>query len=355
MEYLYLALLHYIWFTHKKLFKIFENKQNYKEVFENINYDFLKNLSFQEKQINFILKKYSLLKLENLAKKLKQRKVEIITYFDSKYPKNLKNIFNPPFLLYVRGEIDNLPKFAIIWSRKISSYWKKVIEDFVPDLAKYFSIVSWGAAWCDTYAHKEALKNNWKTIAVIWTWIDLDYPMENKKFFDEIAELGAVISIFPIWEVGNSYNFPVRNEIVAWLAKGILVVEAREKSGSLITANLGLELWKDIFAVPGDIYKWWAVWTNNLIKQWNAKLTTKISDILEEYNIQNKKNKSKQNIKFNDEIEQKIYNTLILDNLKIDELSKKINLDISTISFKLSMMEITGLIKKNNMWYYEII
>ena len=357
MEKLFLAWLHYIWFTHKKLHKIFENKQNYKEIFENINYNFLKENWFLEKQIEIILERYKKINLSLLQKKLEKRKARIITVFDEEYPNNLKNINNSPFLFYIRWELDNSPKLAIIGSRKISSYWNKVIEDFSPELVKYFTIVSGWAAWCDTKAHKEAIKNNWKTIVVIGTGIDLDYPVENEKFFEEIAKFSwAVISIFPIWEVGNPYNFPVRNEIVAWLSEGILVVEARQKSGSLITAKLGLDLWKDIFAVPWDIYKWWSVWTNNLIKNWEAKLVLKASDILEEFNIstKNKEKTKEKQPNFSDELERDIYNILILENLNLDELAKKLTIDISTLSFKISMMEISWLIVKNIAGKYEI-
>ena len=354
MEKLYLAGLHIIGFTHKKLFKIFENKQNYKEVFDNLNYDFLKKNWFLEKQIKIILENYKKLKLDDIEKKLEKRKVRIITVFDEEYPENLKNISNSPFLFYIRWKIDNSPKISIIWSRNISSYWKKVIKELIPWLVKYFQIVSWWAAGCDSVAHIETLNNKWKTISVIGTWIDIDYPIGNEKLFNEIARTGAVVSIFPVWEVGNPYNFPVRNEIVAWLSEWILVIEAREKSWSLITTKMWLDLWKDIFAIPWEIFKWGSVGTNNLIKSWEAKLVWNVNDILEEYNILQSKNKPKKDINFNDEIEKNIYNILITENFSVDELVKKLNIDISVVNFKLSMMEVNWLITKNISWKYEI-
>ena len=356
MEKIYLAWLHYVWFTHKKLFTIFEEKENYREVFENIDYKYLKEIWFLDKQIEVILERYNKLNLDFLVSKLEKRNARIVTIFDEEYPENLKNIANPPFLFYIRWKIDNSPKLAIIWARKISSYWNKIIEELTPDLIKYFVIVSGWAAGCDTKAHIEAIKNNWKTISIIWTWIDQDYPVWNEKLFWEIAEKWwATISIFPIWEVGNPYNFPVRNEIVAGLSKWILVVEAREKSGSLITAKLWLDLWKDLFAIPWDIFKWGSVWTNSLIKKSEAKLVMNSNDILEEYNISNSnKNNKKTKINFSDQLEENIYNILILENLTIDELAKKLDKNISTISFKLSMMEIEWKISKITWWKYEI-
>ncbi len=360
----FLVGLHYIGFTHKKLYDVFYKKQNYKEVYQNLNSGVLKKFWFNDKQLEITLKKYSKLNLDFLILKLEKRKARIVTIFDEEYPENLKNISHPPFLFYIRWKLDNSPKIAIVWARKISSYWNKVIEELIPDLSKYFIVVSGWAAGCDTKAHIETLSNKWKTIAVIWTWIDQDYPVWNEKLFWEIAEFWATISSFPIWEVGNPYNFPIRNEIVAWLSEGILIIEAREKSGSLITAKLWLDLWKDLFAVPGDIFKWSSVWTNNLIKKGEAKLVLKSSDILEEYNILNKDNNSKKNtlkeiplnykIKFADNLEKKIYNILILESLTIDELTKKVNENISTVGFKLSILEISWLISNISWWKYEI-
>lgn len=355
MERIYLAMLHYIGFTHKKLHEIFKDNGNYIEVFDNIEYKQLKKYNFNDKQIEIILERYKNVSFNHIKKKLEEREVKIITIHDKQYPNNLKNIFNPPYLFYLRWNIDNSLKFSVIWTRKISSYWNKVIEELIPDISKYFTVVSGGAAWCDTKAHSETIKNNWKTISVIWTWIDLDYPVWNKKLFDEISKTWAVISIFSIWEVGNSYNFPVRNEIVAWLSEGILVVEAKEKSGSLITAKIALDLWKDLFSIAWDIFKWWSIWTNNLIKSWEAKTTTCSNDILEEYNITNKNKENKQKINFTDELEEKIYNILLLENLNIDEIAKKTWEKINNISLKISIMEINFIIKKTNLWKYEII
>jgi len=119
MEKIYLAGLHYVWFTHKKLYEIFNEKQNYKEVFKNLDYDFLKKNNFLDKQIKVILERYKKINLEFLQKKLEYRNARIITIFDLDYPENLKNINNFPFLFYLRWKIDNSPKLAIIGSRKI--------------------------------------------------------------------------------------------------------------------------------------------------------------------------------------------------------------------------------------------
>ena len=355
-EKVYLALLHKIWLNQKKLNIIFEDNSDYKKFYEKLSSDTLFTYGFSPKQIEFILenkKKYS---IANIVEKLNDRNVRIITIEDDSYPDFLKEIANPPYLFYLRWDIDNSPKIAVVWTRKMTSYWENSIEKIVWGISDYFTVVSWWAAWCDTMAHKVCLNNNKRTISVIWTGIDYDYPVSNKILYDNIVNSGWwVISIFPIWEPWNPYNFPVRNEIVAWLSSWVLVVEAQKKSWTLITSYLALDLWKDLFAVPGDIFKSGSNWCNMLIKKGMAKLTTCSDDILVEYNIlewSNRNNNLK--IEFSDKTEEEIYNILILENLTIDEIAKKISLDISTISFKISMMEINNLIKKAIWWKYEV-
>lgn len=355
-EKLYLALLHKIWINHKKLHIIFENNSKYKWFYEKISSNTLYSYGFSPKQIKFILENRNKYNIADIKKKLKNREVVIVTINDNNYPDSLKQIPNKPYLFYLRWSIDNSPKFAVVGSRKISSYWEQSIKKIVWDISSYFSIVSWWAAWCDTTSHIVALENNSKTISVIWTWIDIDYPVNNEKLYDRIVDWWwAVISIFPIWEFWSPHNFPIRNEIVAWLSVWVLVIEAMKRSWTLITANLALDLWKDLFTIPWDIFKSNSEWCNNLIKKWMAKLTNCSKDILEEYNIfDSNKLKEKQKIVFSDDIEENIYNILIIDNLTINELVLKIGLDIKTISFKLSMMEINMLIKKWLWWKYEV-
>ncbi len=354
---IYLAWLHQIWISQKYLNLIFKDNEDYKWFFEKLNYNNLRQFSIRQDIIKNILERKNKINLENIEKKLKQRNVKIITIYDKNYPELLKNIPNPPFLFYLRWKIDNSPKFSVVWARKISSYGIKVMEKIIPEISSYFIIVSWWAAWTDTLAHKISLENNKKTISIIWTGIDYDYPVDNKKLYDEIVEKDwAIISIFPIWEPWNPYNFPIRNEIVAWISVWTLVIEARKKSGSLITANLALDLWKDLFSIPWDIFKVNSIWCNNLIKSWMAKMVTNSLVVLEEYNIstKNKNNVEKKEIIFENEIDKKIYELLLLEWFNSDELVKKLNIDISALSFRLSMMEINWIIKKTIWWKFEL-
>jgi len=359
---LYLAILHSLGISHKKfhfIFKdnLFKTDKNYKDFYEKLNSEILKNYWFKDEEINNILKRKKELKISFIEEKLKERKVEIIICDEDDFPIELKNISNSPYLLYIRWKISTWPKIAVVWSRNITSYWKKVIEKVIPDISRYFTIISGGAYGVDTHSHLETLKLKNKTIAVIWTSISEDYPTWNKKMYDEIVENNwAVISIFAIGIPWNAYNFPIRNEIVAGLSSWIVIVEAREKSGSLITAKLALDLWKDLFAVPWEIFKSNSTWCNNLIKNWEAKLINSSIDILEEYNFSTTKKQwvKIEKPKFSDELEEKIYNALLLEWFTADELVKKFNLDISTISFKLSMLEINWIIKKTLWWKFEV-
>ena len=355
-EKLYLAWLHSIWLSQKKLHAIFSTSSNYKNFYEKLSFSILKSYKFTDIQIQLILERKQKISLEKIDETLTKRWARIITYSDKEYPELLKEIPNKPYIFYLRWEIDNTPKISIVWTRKITQYGMKVIESITPWLSKYFTVVSWWAAGCDTEAHKSCLWVKHKTISVIWTWIDIDYPTWNKALYNNIASSwGWVISIFPVWEVWNPYNFPVRNEVVAGLSVWTLVIEAQKKSWTLITANLSLDLWKDLFVIPGDIFKTNSDWCNNLIKSWAAKLVTWVADILEEYNfwIPEEKNKNI-NIQVSDKTEKKIYDLLLLESLSVDEIAQKILLEVSIITFKLSMMEVQWFIKKWFWWKYEI-
>lgn len=355
----YLALLHSLGITQKKMRVIFgenllEGERSYKEFYEKVDYKTLYSFWVKKNEIENILKRKKTVKLEFIQKKLEAREVKIITIRDEEYPEELKNISNSPYIMYVRGKLLEGPKIAVVGARKISSYGKKVIEHIVPEVARYFPIVSGWAFGCDTWAHNEALKSWNTTISVVGTSICEDYPTGNKKMYDEIVEKGwAVLSIFPVWVPGNAYNFPIRNEIVAGLSVWILVVEAKHRSGSLITAKLALDLWKDLFAIPWEIFKSNSAGCNDLIRNGEAKPVSESAHILEEYNcknlVENSEKKSSEKIKFESEIEQNIYNALLLEALSSDDLAQKLDIDISTLSFTLSMLEIKGLIRKT-MW-----
>ena len=355
-ERIYLAYLHALGISQVKFFDLFKQNQNYKQVFENLDTETLLWLGYTQSYITRVLNKKNKLDISYINKIFKERDVEIILHNDSNFPESLRQIPNMPYFLYVRWKLDNSAKFWVVWARKLTSYGVNVISKIIPDLSKYFQIVSGWALWADSIAHKSCIDSKWITIAVLGTGIDIDYPVANRKLYDKIVMLWwAVISIFPIWEQGSKYSFPIRNEIVAGLWVGTLIIEAQEKSGTLITANLALDMGRDLYAIPWGIFNANSQWCNNLIKTSQAKLVTSSSDILNEYNISTNIAHEKTQRKFADKVEKSIYDSLILEPLSVDEICMKNQMDLSFVITKLSMMEIQWYIKKNIAWKYEVL
>lgn len=214
---------------------------------------------------------------------LNNTNMKIITYLDECYPPNLLNIYDRPAFLYVLGQLEkeDIP-IAIVGSRHASTYGRYTTERLSRELAlKGITIVSGMARGIDSCAHRGALVAQGRTIAVLGSGLDVIYPPENKNIFNDIVQNGAVISEYPPGTEPLSYHFPARNRIISGMSYGVLVVEAGEKSGSLITARLAMEQGRDVFAIPGTIDSASSRGTNSLIKQ-GAKLIDNIDDILED-------------------------------------------------------------------------
>lgn len=212
--------------------------------------------------------------------------IDIISIQDEEYPEILKNIYDPPLYLYIRGNKKILKEnaIAIVGCRECTQYGKKVAWELAYNIAKQnINIVSGLAKGIDGVAHKSAVVANGRTIAVLGNGLDIIYPSENIMLATEILKSGgAIISEYPLGERPQKQNFPERNRIVSGISKGIIVVEAKEKSGALITADFALEQGRAVFAVPGNINQETSIGTNKLIKQ-GANLITSYKDILEEY------------------------------------------------------------------------
>jgi len=209
---------------------------------------------------------------------------QLLTYADERYPATLKEIFEPPVLLYACGDLSLLagPCLAIVGSRKPTPYGSAVAERLASDLAERgLRIISGMARGIDSAAHRGALATGGKTIAVLGCGIDQCYPSENKKLKAEIEQKGLVISEFPLGSFAAPQNFPIRNRVISGLSLGVMVVEAAQYSGSLITARLALEQNREVFAVPGSITNKNSWGPNTLIKQ-GAKLVQDWKDVVEE-------------------------------------------------------------------------
>jgi len=209
----------------------------------------------------------------------------IIAFDDEEYPALLKQIPDAPLVLYVRGDVTVLSQFAvaIVGTRRPSAYGSSVAHRLAHDLAqRQLTVVSGLARGVDSAAHRGALEAKGKTVAVLGSGMNVIYPRENKRLADEIAKSGAVISEFPLDTGPTPENFPIRNRIISGLSLGVVVVEAAEYSGSLITARLALEQNREVFAVPGNITSAQSFGPNHLIKQ-GAKLVDQWMDVIEEF------------------------------------------------------------------------
>lgn len=225
-------------------------------------------------------------KIENDIAYMEKNKIKLITYQEKEYPLTLKKIYDFPIMIYVKGNTHILNTFAlaVIGCRNCTSYGKIVTQTLSHCLTKEgIIIISGMARGIDTIAHKACLQANGQTIAVTGCGLDTVYPKENKELEKEILEKnGAIISEFCLGTKPEKNNFPARNRIISGLSDGIIVVEAKEKSGTLITVDFALEQGKEVFAIPGNITSPYSLGTNALLKQ-GAKTVTKLSDILEEY------------------------------------------------------------------------
>jgi len=222
--------------------------------------------------------------IEHELNRIQHEQVSIVTLASPGYPEHLRHIYDPPPYLYVRGEIiaQDSHAVAVIGSRNASEYGLMAAGTISKDLAASgMTIVSGLARGIDSQAHRAALGAGGRTIAVLGSGIDVIYPAENKKLYHAIASGGAVVSEFPMGTEPNSYNFPARNRIISGLARGVLVVEAGLKSGSLITARLALDQGREVFAVPGSIMSERSRGAHQLLKS-GARLVESAADILEE-------------------------------------------------------------------------
>ena len=289
--------------------------------------------------------------------KLQKQKIGFIISSEDKYPDLLKEISYSPLSFYIKGKIpEEMPCIAIVGTRKISAYGKLVIEKLVQELVRHnFIIVSGLAYGVDTIAHKTALENKGKTIAVLGSGLNNVYPYSNKKLSQEIAKHGALITEYPLEAHALKHYFPWRNRIISGLSLATLVIEAPEKSGALITAQFALEQNREVFAIPGSIFNKNSVGTNNLIKQ-GAKLVSQIEDIFEELNIQYTLPIIKDppsNLKFDNKQEKKIYQSLSKKKpLAIDKIIEISNLSPKEVLAILTTLELKEFIKNTNEGNY---
>ncbi len=286
---------------------------------------------------------------DRYKKQLIKQKISFITFTDKNYPELLKQIPNPPIVLYAKGNIKLLDmenKIAIVGTRHITNYGRQITEMFAGELANLgLVIVSGMALGVDGIAHQSTIENKGKTIAVLGNGVDLPYPYENQKLYESILDSeGLIISEYPPGMPPSVGSFPARNRIVAGLSSGVLVTEGASDSGSLITANFGLSFGRKVFAVPGPITSSLSKAPLDLISK-GARLVTSAEDILKEFEI--KASIRKMDVKGETKEENLILEILENESLGFDEIKRLTKIDSSKLGGILSLMEIKGIIKSN--------
>ncbi len=312
--------------------------------------------------INFFGADYEKLKIklmnfsfDTLERYFSKKNVSYITVESPLYPPQLKQLDEPPYILYYIGDISLLStnNIAIVGSRTPTYYGREITELFARALVKNgFTIVSGLSTGVDKIAHETALKERGKTIAVLGNGFQKMYPKCNINLAREIAQKGLLVTeYYPTFQARN-YTFPMRNRIIAGLSKAVLLTEAAKRSGSLHTKNFALELGIDVFSVPGNITSAKSDGTNNIIKYGHAQMVTSPSDILEQYGIKPTKEK-KQKVELNFD-ENKIYNYLKDGEKGFDEIQAYTNISVQNLNTYLTTMQIRGIIKKLPGNYYTV-
>jgi len=298
--------------------------------------------------------------IENAEK----QKIRILALHDDDYPELLKKIYDPPVILYVKGDYEPgllVNSIGIVGTRKPSDYGKKMSERFAEELSSAgIAVISGFARGVDTYAHKAVLKNKNAsaiTAAVFGCGVDIVYPPENKALYEEMCDKGLLISEYEISAFPDAVNFPKRNRIISGLSLGTVVIESDVDGGALITARTALDQSREVFAVPGYVTSKVSHGTNALIKNGQAKLTENLDDILEE--ISNKliglklssANGNSVTVQAAPELignEKLIYDTFLmtLEPIHIDFISEKSGLNISDSLVTLLNMEFKGVVEQ---------
>jgi len=296
--------------------------------------------------------------LEKIWQNLEKQGIQVLTWVDENYPQRLKEIDQPPPVLYLRGEILAEDQFAIaiVGTRRVTPYGRQVTEELATSLAAGgFTIVSGLARGVDSIAHQAALRAGGRTLAVLGSGVDKIYPPEHRTLAKQIIGSGAIISDYAPGTPPESSNFPPRNRIISGLALAVVVVEAGNISGALITAEFAAEQGREVFALPGNIYAPQSKGTNKLIQQ-GAHPLLSAQDILQALNL-SRVSQHKRALKAlpSDEIEAALLSALGVEPQHVDEIRNQTGLPVEKVSSTLVIMELKGMVRQvGNMQYVAI-
>jgi len=309
----------------------------------------LKNAGFDTKLVTSVVASRNKIDPDAEIDKLNKYKVTAISCMSPDYPPRLKEIIDYPPVLYVRGNIlkNDEVGVSVVGTRRISAYGRQVTEEIVTDLARNnITIISGLAKGTDSIAHRVCLDNNGRTLSVFACGLDIVYPAENAELARRIITNGALVSEYPLGTRPKAEHFPRRNRIMSGLSLGVLVIEAGEKSGALITAEQALSQNREVFAVPGSIFSPYSRGTNSLIQQ-GAKLVRNYMDVLSELNLASiaQQLEMKEFLPV-DKTEALILKYLTFEPRHVDEIARSTGLSPAVASSTLSILELKGYIKQ---------
>ena len=307
-------------------------------------------------EIGEAIKKFDTGRLDRELEEIKHKGIEIVTIYDANYPALLRQIFDPPPVLYKYGQ--DIPQadlsIGIVGTRVPTDYGEDSVKKIIKEMKASgltYNIISGMARGVDSIAHHEAIMNGMYNIAVLGFGLNRIYPFAGHYLAKDIIRNGCVMSEFPLDMIGLKQNFPRRNRIISGLSQGCVIVEAGKRSGALITADCALEQGREVFSIPGNIFSEKSMGTNNLIKQ-GAKLTTCLNDILEEFEVRRQQflfteaDPGIKELESLTEDEKKIYLSLGAEKKHIDNIAIESNIDTVSLNGIMTMLELKGFAKQ---------
>jgi len=309
----------------------------------------LRSAGLDRRSLESLLAARAALDLDRELERIAEAGAHLLTWESPGYPRLLREIHDPPPVLYVKGRItqEDAWAVAVVGTRRATVYGREVTRQLAAALARSgVTIVSGMARGIDSEAHQAALRAGGRTIAVLGCGIDRVYPPENRKLAEEIIAHGALVSDYPLGTKPEGRNFPPRNRIISGLSLGVLVAEAGVRSGALITADFAAEQGRDVFAVPGSILARGSAGTNRLIRE-GAKVVLEAEDVLEELNLMMVAEQVEaRQVLPTDEAEAALLAHLSSEPTHVDELRQRMGLPIAQVTSTLALMELKGMVRQ---------
>ena len=300
------------------------------------------------KSVNSLLETRKTIEPERELERVHKAGATALCWDDADYPKLLREVADPPPVLFIKGALTQADAWAvgIVGTRQCTVYGREVAEMLGTELARnHITVVSGLARGIDAAAHAASIKAGGRTLAVLGCGVDVVYPPEHKKLAAQIAEHGAIISDYPIGTPPDAMNFPPRNRIISGLSLGVVVVEADDKSGALITADFAAEQGRDVFAVPGNIFNRSSRGTNKLIQN-GAKMVLDVNSILEELNLSMVADRIEvQSALPENDTERMLMTKLSHEPMPTDELVRAVELPPEVVTATLALMELKGMVR----------